>query len=145
MFVVLVMVIVTFAFGMLVMLVMVIVTFTFGMFVMLASNRVDAVSCLHPEAAEVRSIDQPVQPALELQPIDDKDLRLADGSRIGRGRPVNVRIPVGADECRDFDMLSADALHHVAEDREGSHHRNRPVGLCDDRNGERQREDGGGG
>ena len=115
----------------------------------LECDRLDAVGRHHADAAEVRSVDQAVQPALELQPVDHQDLRFADGSRIGRGRPVDMRIPVGADERREGDMLSADPLHHVAEDREGGDHRDRFAGLRGrrrgGRQGERQGEDGGGG
>ena len=108
-------------------------------------DRLDAVGRHHPDTAEVRSVDQTIQPALELQPVDDNDLRFADGPRVGRGRLVDMRITVGADERRDGDVLSADALHHVAEDREGGDHRDRSVGLCDRRSGDRHGEEGGGG
>ena len=43
------------------------------------------------------------------------------------------------------DMLSADALHHVAEDGDGGDHRERFVGLCGGGSGQRQGEDSGGG
>jgi len=111
---------------------------------MLVSDRFDAVGRHHPDTAEVRSIDQPVQPAFELQPVDDEDLRFADGPRIGRGRLVDMRIPVGADERRDGDVLSADTLHYVAENREGGDHRDRSLRLRDGRSSERQGEDSGG-
>ena len=119
-----------------------------GMFavgVVLVSDQVDAVGCNDSDTAEVRSVDQPVQPAFKVQPVDDKDLRFADSPSICRGRPVDMRIPVRTDERRDIDMLASDALHHVAEDRKGGHHRNRSVGLCDGRSGERQGENGDGG
>ena len=108
-------------------------------------DRLDAFGRHRAYAAEVRGVDQPVQPAFELQPVDDQDLRFADGPRVGRGRLVDMRIAVGADERRDGDVLSADPLHHVAEDREGGDHRDRFAGLRDGRRGERQGEDGGGG
>ena len=108
------------------------------------SHRLDAVGRHHLDTAEVRSLDQAIQPAFKLQPVDDKDLRLADGARIGRGRLVHMRIPVGTDERRDRDVLAADLLHHVAEDREGGDHRDQPVGLCEGRSSEHQGDDGGG-
>ena len=82
----------------------------------------------HPGTAEVRRVDQTVEPAFELQPVDHEDPRFADGPRVGRGRLVDMRIPVGADERRDGDVLSTDALHPYRENREGSHHR---IGLSD--------------
>ena len=33
----------------------------------------DAVGRHHQDAVEVRSLGQPLQPALELQPVDEKD------------------------------------------------------------------------
>ena len=108
-------------------------------------DRLDAFGRHHAHAVEVGGVDQTVEPAFELQPVDHKDLRFADGSRIGRGRLVDMRVPVRADERRDGDVLAADALYHVAEDREGGDHRGRPMGLCDGRSGERQGEEGGGG
>ena len=96
------------------------------------------------DTAEVRSLDQAIQPTFKLQPVDHKNFRLADGARIGRGRLVHMRIPVRADERRDRDAFATDLLHHVAEDREGGDHRDRAVGLCEDRSRERKGEDGGG-
>ena len=108
-------------------------------------DRVDPFGRHHPDTAEIRSVDQTGQPALELQPVDDKDLRFADGPRVGGGRLVDMRVAIRADERRDGDVLAADALHHVAEDREGGNHRGRLVGLCGGRSGERHGEEGGGG
>ena len=108
-------------------------------------DRLDPLGCHHAHAIEIRSVDQPIEPALELQSVGDKDRRFADGPRVGRRRLVDVRIPVGADERRNSDVLAADALYHVAEDREGGDHRGRPVGLCNGRSGQRQGEDGSGG
>ena len=113
--------------------------------IVLVCDRLDAVGRHHPDTAEVRSLDQTVQPAFELQPVDDKNPRFADGLRIGRGRLVSMRVSIGADERRDRDVLAANSVHHVAEDREGGDHRNRFVGPCIGRRAERQGEYGDGG
>ena len=107
----------------------------------LVSDWLDAVGRHHTDTAEFRSVDQPVQPAFKLQAVDDNNLRFADGPGICRGWPVNMRVTVRTDERRDIDVLASDSLHHVAEDREGSNHRDRFEGLCGARNGERQNED----
>ena len=49
----------------------------------LVGDRLDARGRHHPDAAEVRRVDQPVQPAFELQPVDDEKPGVADGPRIG--------------------------------------------------------------
>ena len=64
-------------------------------------DRLDAVGRHHAHAIEIRSVDQTVEPTFELQPVDDKDRRSTDGPRVGGGRLVDMRIPVGADERRD--------------------------------------------
>ena len=82
--------------------------------VLLIGDRRNPVGRHDAETAEIGSVDQPVQPAFELQAVHDEDLRLAHGSRGGRGRLVDMRVAVGADEGRDGDLVAADALHHVA-------------------------------
>ena len=85
--------------GIVIVMLGVIVLFVLGMGVvivvgvMLAGDRLDAVGRHHPDTAELGSVDQPVQPALELQPVDDNDVRFA-------GRPGHPQGSAGRHACR---------------------------------------------
>ena len=106
-----------------------------GVFV---SNRLDPRCGYRANSAEIRRLDQSVQPALKVQPVNDEDVRLAHRTGGGRGRSVNMRIPIWPDERDDGHMLATYARHHVAKYREGSHSPYRPVELVRSGNGKRQ-------
>ena len=63
--------------------------------VILEPDRLDPVGCHHADAAKVRRLDQPVQPAFEREPVEHENLGLAHGSRIGGTRLVDVGVTVG--------------------------------------------------
>ena len=109
------------------------------------NDRIDPRRGYHADTAEFRRLDQPVQPALEVQPIEHEDVRLAHRTGGGRGRPVDVRIPVRPDKRGDGHVLAADTRHHVAEYREGGDHPNRFVGFGQSRGEDRQGSHRGGG
>ena len=53
-------------------------------------DRLDPFGRHHARAIELGGVDQPIQPTLELQPVEHKDLRFADGAR-SRPRFTNQR------------------------------------------------------
>ncbi len=77
-----------------------------------------------------RGLDQPVDPALEAEAVDDDEARRRHRLGVGRGRHEAVRVAVRPDQGGDGDPLAADLPHEVAEDREGRHdpHRLLPDG-----------------
>ena len=53
-------------------------------------DRIDPLGRDHTDALEVGRTDEPVEPALKLQPIDDENLGLAHRTHVGRGRLIDV-------------------------------------------------------
>ena len=79
-------------------------------------------------------LDQPLDPALEAEAVDDDETRLGDPAGVARCRGIAVGVGVGADEARHRHTLTADLAHEVRQDREGRHRLQRRFG------GERGRE-----
>ena len=95
--------------------------------VVLDGYRLDPRRGHHADTTEIRRLHQSVQPALEVQPVDDENMRLADRTGGGRRWPVDVRVAAWPDEGGDGHVLAADTRHHIAEDREGGDRTYRPV------------------
>ena len=119
------------------------VVFALVMVFFVEGNRFDPLCRHHAQAGEVGGVDQPVEPAFELEPVDDEHFCLTHGPGVGGGRLIDVGIAVGAYERRDSHVLAPDALHHVAKDREGRNDGDRFCRLGRYRSGQRQGKDGG--
>ena len=139
--VIMAMVVVMLVLGVIMAMVVVVVVVIVVIVVVFEGDRLDPVGGHHACATEVRGVDQPVDPAFELQPVDDEDISLTHRARVGGGRLIDMGIAIGAYERRDNDMLAPDALHHVAKDREGRNDRDWLARLGRDRSGERQGKD----
>ena len=76
----------------------------------------------HLPAGEARSLVQPRQPGLEVQAIDDQQLRASQLPGIrGRGL-VFVGVAIGTDQRAHAHILSANLAHDVAQDGKAGHH-----------------------
>ena len=84
-------------------------------------NRFDPRRRHDAGTVKIRRLDQPVEPALELQAVDHQHIGLAHGAGGLRGGLVDMRIPVGAHQRGDVHMIAPDTFDHVAEDRECRH------------------------
>ena len=106
--------------------------------VVVKGDRVDALGGNNPQAVEIGGLYQPLEPSFELQSVHEQDVGLADHPCLPRGGLVDMGVAVWTDERRHRDMFAADALHHVAENREGGDDRDGFVRLRDGRCSQRQ-------
>ena len=88
-----------FVFGMLFTLVMFFIVVVLA--ILFEGHRFDPRGCNHARAIEIGGVDQPVQPAFELESVHDEDLCFAHCTRVGGGRSIDMRIAIGADERRN--------------------------------------------
>ena len=140
-------------FGMLLVIMIIVVICRCGMFfvavvvivLVVEDNRLDAFTGHHAHTVEIGGIDQPVEPSLELQSVDDKQVGFADGASCSRGGLIDMRISIRANERGDRNVLTPDAPHHVTENRECRDHAHRLVRLRRHGCGERQGDGSDGG
>jgi hypothetical protein len=86
-----------------------------------------------------RGVLEALHPAFEAEAVDDKDVGAGERLRIGRGRTVNMRVAIRADEGRDLHAVAAHLLHHVSEDAEGGDRLHPCLGMPLQRSGRDQR------
>ena len=68
-------------------------------------------------------VDQALQEALEMQAVDQHDIGLGHGDRVGRARLVDMGVAVRADDASsDVDAVAADIFGEIADDREAGDH-----------------------
>ena len=97
----------------------------------------------HLPAGEARGLFQPRQPGLEVQAIDDQQLRASQLPGIRGRRLVFVGVAIGTDQRGHAHILSADLAHDVAQDGKAGHHLQR-FGRVGRRQGGGQAQAGGG-
>jgi hypothetical protein len=66
-------------------------------------------------------VDQPIDPALKAETIDEDQPGLCQGCGILRRRLVSMRIAIGADQAAHMDMGAADLLGDIRQHGEARH------------------------
>ena len=71
-------------------------------------ERRDTIGRGHDHRLAACGLHQPRQLALQAKAVDDHELRVRNLLGVRRRRRIDVRVAVGADQCRDVDALATD-------------------------------------
>ena len=83
-----------------------------------ALERFDAAARDNDRRRGRGSFHQPIEPALESQPVDEDDAGVRHLLRVRRGGGIDVRVAVRPDQSRHVHTFAADVFHEVCQDRE---------------------------
>ena len=80
-----------------------------------------AAKCAHVQLRECCSVQQPVEPKIEIKPDPHDDARVLQPHNVLGFRLIFLGIDVGRHEARDLDALPADCFSKAAQVRRGGY------------------------